>query len=139
VATLALALLGVSLFAAAGGVLAYLTMQGRAKDRLDRGFDPRQGEPFAVFSVAQAFDPDYAIIWDTQLPALQLIKRAGAKGMRAQQLHPFYVQSARCYPELYDGTSFGSWLDFLEREQLTGKGRRVYSLRPTVTNSSSIV
>jgi hypothetical protein len=121
VTTLVLGLLGIALFAVAGGVLTFLTMQGRAKDRIESGADARQGESFAVFSVAQAFDPDYAVIWDTQLPALQLISRAGPKGMRAQQLCPFYNQSARCYPELYDGSSFGSWLEFLEKEQLIRK------------------
>lgn len=117
-ATLVLTVLAIALFTAAGGVLTFLAMRAQAKESTA---DAKRSEPFAVFSLAQAFDPEYALIWDTQLPALQLIDNAGTKGIRTQQLSPFYARSARSYPELYDGSSFGSWLEFLEREQLIRK------------------
>jgi hypothetical protein len=115
------ALFAIALFLVAGGILAFLAMQSQQNKGSGINVEPGNSEPLAVFSVAQAFDPDYAIIWDTQFPALQLIDNAGVKGIRTQQLYLFYLRSARRYPELYDGSNFGSWLEFLEREQLVRK------------------
>lgn len=118
--------LTIAIAAAAGGVLAFLVVQGRAKDRLCNLFDASMYEPFSVFSVLQAFDPDQAIIWDTQFPALQLIDEA-SEGLRVGRLRLFYTRSARSYPELYDGSTFKSWLAFLEREKLISRmGRRLF-------------
>ncbi len=75
-------------------------------------------EPFTVLSVPQAFDPDYAIIWGTQIPALELVVNAGASGLPVRQLLCWYEDSARHYPELYDGSNFARWIEFFEREQL---------------------
>ena len=77
-----------------------------------------QRDTFMAFSIAQAFDRDCAIIWSTQVPALRLIDNAGKKGVPVKQLYPFYMRGVRRYPELYEGSSFGSWLEFLERERL---------------------
>jgi len=126
-ASFVLVLLAVALFASAGGVVAFFVMKAQARDRLESVIDAPSTEPFAVFSVVQAFDPDYAIIWDIQFPALQLIDTAGVSGLPTGQLRLFYFRSARIYPELYDGSSFGSWLEFLEGEQLISRnGRRVF-------------
>ena len=86
-------------------------------DALDDDIE-EQRDTFIAFSVAQAFDRDCAIIWSTQVPALQLIDNAGKKGVPVKQLYPFYTRGLRRYPELYEGSSFGSWLEFLERERL---------------------
>ena len=77
-----------------------------------------QSDTFTAFSVAQAFDRDCAIIWSTQVSALQLIDNAGKEGVPVKQLYPFYTRGVRGYPELYEGSNFGSWLEFLEREKL---------------------
>ena len=77
-----------------------------------------QRETFTAFSVAQAFDRDCAIIWSTQISALQLLDNAGKRGVPVKQLYPLYARGVRRYPELYDGSNFGSWLEFLEREKL---------------------
>ncbi len=47
-------------------------------DALDDDIE-EQRDTFIAFSVAQAFDRDCAIIWSTQVPALQLIDNAGKK------------------------------------------------------------
>ncbi len=83
---------------------------------------PRVDEPFTVLSISGAFDPDHAIIWDTQIPALQLIASAGGEGLPIEALYPFYRDSTRHYPELYDGCSFESWLEFLRQTQLVSVG-----------------
>ena len=110
-------LFAIAFFIVLGGIFTFTTLRSRSRNGLKDGASMEAG-PFAVFSIADAFDPDYAIIWDTQLPALQLINKAGAKGMGPQQLHRSYFHSARRYPELYDGTSFERWLEFLETEKL---------------------
>ncbi len=121
-----LTMIGLVIFVVAGGILAFLAINSQAKVGIS-GIRTQGDEPFGVFSVALAFDPDYAIIWDTQVPVLQLIDRAAGRGIRAQQLRAFYSQSARRYPELYDGSSFGGWLEFLKNEQLIATiGMRVF-------------
>ncbi|HET8666343.1 MAG TPA: hypothetical protein VFM10_00085 [Terriglobales bacterium] len=76
------------------------------------------GAPFRVLSVCDAFESEYAILWETQVPALRLIASEGAKGVAIQRLHAFYERSSRRYPELYDGSSFQQWLGFLEQSEL---------------------
>lgn len=76
------------------------------------------GEPFSVLSIALSFDPDHAIVWETQVPALELISAAGPQGVNLRRLQVWYLQSAFRYPELYDGFSFRQWLEFLEKAQL---------------------
>jgi len=75
-------------------------------------------DPFFALRMDQAFDPDHAIIWDTQLPALELMASAGGDGAPVKDLRGFYARSCGQYPELYDGSSFRGWLEFLKREQL---------------------
>ncbi len=98
-------------------------------DALDHDVED-QRDSFAAFSVAQAFDRDYAIIWNTQVSALQLIDKAEKKGVPVKRLYPFYTRGVRRYPELYEGSNFGSWLEFLEREELiTRSGLQVLITR----------
>jgi hypothetical protein len=78
------------------------------------------GQAFTAVEVGDAFDPEFAAIWETQLPALQLVSAAGAKGLAVERLYGFYLASAHAYPELYDGSSFYDWLEFLERSRLIG-------------------
>jgi len=83
-------------------------------------------EPFTMVAVSQAFDPDYAILWDTQFPALHLVEQAGRHGLPLKCLLMWYADSTLRYPELYDGSSFGGWLEYLQREGLVKrKGRHI--------------
>lgn len=75
-------------------------------------------EPFSAIPLALAFEPDYAIIWDTQVPAMELISRAGALGLALPRLWRCYVEQSTRYPELYEGSSFRNWIAFLEQAQL---------------------
>jgi hypothetical protein len=47
-----------------------------------------------------------------------MVLAAGARGLSPQRLYRFYLASAAAFPELYDGSSFYNWLDFLERSRL---------------------
>jgi hypothetical protein len=76
------------------------------------------GKAFSVLPITMAFDPDHALVWETQIPILKLISIAGPHGISVRRLYQAYLESARCYPELYEGSSFKRWLEFLERAQL---------------------
>lgn len=76
------------------------------------------GKPFTVISVAQAFEEDSAILWDTQVPALQLIATGGPKGMPVAKMRRFFSGTAKQYPELYEGVYFEQWIHFLEGAEL---------------------
>lgn len=77
-----------------------------------------EGTPFRVLSVCDAFEQEYAVLWETQAPALRLIAQAGPKGVARQRLFILYRRAATQFPELYDGTSFRQWLGFLEHAEL---------------------
>jgi hypothetical protein len=77
-----------------------------------------ESPPFSVLSIAMAFEPDHAMVWETQMPALQLISAARAGGVGVGRLYRSYLASAGRYPELYEGASFTQWLEFLEKAEL---------------------
>ncbi len=79
-------------------------------------FDPA-ARPFSL-SLTEAFDPEHAILWGTQIPALLLVSSAGGRGLAYNRLYHAYLEAARHYPELYEGSSFAQWLFFLEQNEL---------------------
>jgi hypothetical protein len=79
-------------------------------------FDPA-AKPF-VLSLEDAFDPNHALLWSTQVPALQLIASGGSAGVSYNRLYAAYQKTAASFPELYDGSSFAQWLSCLERSNL---------------------
>ncbi len=76
------------------------------------------GQAFSVMSVADAFEPETAILWETQMPALAYIDSAGPRGLEVEDLRPFYARCARCYPELHEGSDFHAWVEFLQHAEL---------------------
>jgi hypothetical protein len=78
----------------------------------------QEGECFTAVPLLAAFEPDYAILWETQVPALKLIASGGQIGLPKYRLSACYANSAHRYPELYDGCSFQRWVEFLAREHL---------------------
>ncbi len=75
-------------------------------------------QPFSALSIVHAFDPERFMLWDTQLPLLEQLNSAGSKGCSLAQLHSFYLQLARRYPELHEGSGFEHWLGFLAASEL---------------------
>lgn len=113
---LILALLSVILFIV---TLVLLGFAEASESRKMRTLDAsREGSPFRVLSVCDAFEPEYAVLWETQAPALRFVAAAGAKGVTRPQLFAFYKRAACQYPELYEGSSFQQWLQFLESSEL---------------------
>jgi hypothetical protein len=76
------------------------------------------GNPFTVISVAQAFEEDSAILWETQVPALRQIATGGPKGLAVAKLRRFFSALGKQYPELYEGVYFEQWVRFLEEAEL---------------------
>ncbi len=76
------------------------------------------GKPFTVISIAQAFEEDSAILWDTQVPALRQIAIGGAKGVSVAKMRRFFAGTSKQYPELYEGVRFEQWIRFLEDAEL---------------------
>lgn len=74
--------------------------------------------PLAALSVSPEDDPDYVIVWDTQVPALELIAAGSSMGVPLSNLHACYRRLAHCYPELFEGSTFEQWLEFLEEKLL---------------------
>ncbi len=112
---LILAVLSVVLFLV---TLVLLAFAEAAEARKIKRVDVADPGPFRVLSVCDAFEPEYAVLWATQTPALCLIAGAGTRGVSKQQLLSLYRRSSKQYPELYDGSGFQQWLEFLEDAEL---------------------
>jgi hypothetical protein len=101
------------------GTLVLIAFANMAEEHQLRQLDLNTpGLPFRVLSVCDAFEPEYAVLWDTQAPALRLIAAEGNRGLPLNRLRSVYRTAARCYPELYDGCTFQQWLSFLELAEL---------------------
>jgi len=82
--------------------------------------------PIPLLSIVQAFDPDYAVLWDAPCSALLLVDAAGEHGLPVSRLRPVFRKAAACFPEIYDGCSFAQWVGFLEQCRLiVGDGSRL--------------
>jgi hypothetical protein len=128
VPVLILAILSVVLFVVTLGLLGFAEISETRKLRtLDSA---TTGSPFRVLSVCDAFEPDYAVLWETQVPALRRIAAAGPKGVARNQLFALHHRSATCFPELYDGSGFQQWLDFLQEAELVTIRENRISITP---------
>lgn len=78
----------------------------------------RNRNNFSIIRVADAFEPDTSVLWETQIPALERIGLGGPHGLPKVALRRWYRQSSSRYPELYDGSDFEAWLQFLESADL---------------------
>ena len=113
------------------GFSIFLTIAHALERRtIDRIRNEPDGLSFSAIAIELAFDPDHAILWDTQVPALQLINSAGPHGAHIRRLYAWYCRSAALYPELYEGSSFKQWLEFLERVQLITRNPYRVALTP---------
>ncbi len=88
------------------------------------------GQAFSAMSVADAFESETAILWETQIPALAFLESAGPRGLDLEDLRPFYVRCARRFPELYDGSEFHAWVQFLQDAELIVLTGREVAITP---------
>ena len=73
---------------------------------------------FVFLSIAEAFEPMFAVLWEAPITALELIRSAGEHGIPVSSLRPIFNKAAASFPEIYDGHGFEHWLQFLEDDQL---------------------
>lgn len=71
-----------------------------------------------ILPTADDSDPDHALLWKTQLPALELMDQFAPKPAPRTALLEFYRESSHAYPELYEESCFGDWLNWLEQADL---------------------
>jgi hypothetical protein len=74
-------------------------------------------QPF-LLSISDAFDPIHSILWQAPIAALELTDSGGNSGIPVTKLCPIYDEAARRFPEIYEGSGFVSWLQFLEETHL---------------------
>jgi hypothetical protein len=74
--------------------------------------------PLPLLSVAQAFDPKYAVLWQEPLLALDMIESGGPSGIPVSRLQPLFRRAATRLPEVYEGYTFAEWVRFLEEAHL---------------------
>ncbi len=86
------------------------------------------GQPFRVLCTADAFETDSSMIWETQIAALELIARSEHRGVSIQSLAPLYCAAARLNPELDEGSTLCTWLEFLSSEYLIERDGNVIRL-----------
>ena len=110
-------------------LISVVLVVANAKERRERRRIPGRllpPRPYRVLPLTLAFDPERAMVWETQMPALELICRAGPKGLAIERVHGCYLVAARRSPELFEGCKFEQWLAFLEGEHLVvSDGERV--------------
>lgn len=83
----------------------------------------KPSKPSAGLSLSYALtddmeDCDYDLLWDTQRPVLEFLNSAGSSGASIAQVTKLYRESARLYPEIFDGSTLSDWLDALQRAEV---------------------
>ncbi len=71
-----------------------------------------------LLSMADAFEPQTAPIWDSQLPALELIHSAPFPGIRIGEVEYAFSNCKEAFPEIFEGSTFSDWLKFCQRQDL---------------------
>jgi hypothetical protein len=108
--------LGVFLLLLAGYTLYITRLLWFSFVRLLKGFCKSQtvGASLMHIFANDSEDGDYNLLWQTQLPALELLNSAGSCGVSLTRMTKLYREIARVYPEIYDGSTFQEWLDALQ-------------------------
>jgi hypothetical protein len=73
--------------------------------------DNASERPFTVLSIADAFDPERAVLWSFQLPALQFISSRAP----LSAFWRFCERYPEIYPELFAESSLSAWFQFLRK------------------------
>lgn len=77
-------------------------------------------------------DCEFAMLWETQLPLLRILRATGDRGLPTESMSDPYGELARSYPELCDGSRLNDWVQAMKdaeiidevdhRVELTEKG-----------------
>ena len=113
-----LALLMVAVFAFGVIVAMLIAAQHLEGKHLLRLAQWKIGRPVTVIAIADAFDPDRSMLWETQLPALRFVASRQWRGVSVAALHRYFERCVNDFPELFSGVGFANWIDFLRDQQL---------------------
>jgi len=80
--------------------------------------------------------PDCALLWETQRPALEMLRASGSTGVSKARMRKLYREFARVYPELYDGSTFMDWMDALQNAAVAVHCRAADRIAITETGRS---
>lgn len=100
-----------------------------ARERLRRAHPvvPDSDTAFPL-SITEAFDPVFAPLWEAPIAALELADRGGGAGIATASLRHIYHRAAHRFPEIYEGSTFASWLRFLEGTGLIARSGPLVTL-----------
>jgi hypothetical protein len=70
---------------------------------------------FALSDPSDISSPETALLWATQISALQFVSDREPRGVSYTPLKLIYLGLARTYPELHDGFTFHHWVGFYVR------------------------
>ena len=73
----------------------------------------------SIVSLADAFEPESAPLWDPVDALLHFVADGGADGRSVACLLPFYSTLTAQYPEMFEGIPLSATLAFLRQEGLT--------------------
>ncbi len=72
----------------------------------------------SLIALGDVFDPDVAPVWITQVSALDLFASRWPQGVHSAEVREIYRVSAKFFPEIFEGSTYESWLQFLEENEL---------------------
>jgi hypothetical protein len=95
-------------------VAAIMHVPSCSRETLRQGPERVLCSSFKLLTLADAFDTDRAVLWESQISALCLIRT----GIHVSQLGESWDRCVRRYPELYEGSTVTAWLEFLRDSDL---------------------
>ena len=112
-----------------GGYVLYVTRLFRIAFGQARQSKPsRAGLNLTYVLTEDREDCDYELLWDTQLPALELLSSAGSSGVPIVRMTKRYRECAIAYPELFDGSTVSDWLDALQNVEVAVCGETMIAI-----------
>lgn len=76
------------------------------------------GRGFTLVFTEDRYDFDCNMLWQTQVPALELLKSAQPAGLSTARMRGLYRDFSRSYPELCDALSFSDWIAWLQNADI---------------------
>jgi hypothetical protein len=74
----------------------------------------------SIFATSD-LDCDSLILWRAHLAVLRRLRSAGRRGLPIGDIHDLYCKLSRCYPELYEGSTFQDWMSALEGAEVVDR------------------
>lgn len=63
-------------------------------------------------------DCEFAMLWETQLPLLRILRATRDRCIPTESMTDQYLELARSYPELCDGSRFNDWVQAMKDAEI---------------------